>query len=268
MVATRKLLNEISSRFLARIEISEDDLWKINAYDLYYRDLNVLLRDINDGGVNKIELHNVFGQRYIGTDLAAKMKIDIYGTPGNDIGAFMNGPKITIHGNAQDCCGNTMNDGLIVVHGHAGDITGYSMRGGKIFIRDDAGYRTGIHMKEFQDKKPYLIVGGTAQDFLGEYMAGGVLVVLGLNLKEGHHYNTRFVGTGMHGGVIYIRGKVDHLGKEVENAELSGNDNLLLEKIVNEFCCHFNYDADGILDQEFSKIIPVSNRPYKKIYAY
>lgn len=268
MVSRRKLLEAIDSRFLSRIEVDENDLWKINVYDLYYRDLNVLLRSINDGGASKIELNNVFGQRYIGTDLAAKMDIDIYGTPGNDIGAFMNGPKITIHGNAQDCCGNTMNDGLIIVHGHAGDITGYSMRGGKIFIRDDAGYRTGIHMKEYQDKKPYLIIGGTAQDFLGEYMAGGVLVVLGLNQKEGNHPNTRFVGTGMHGGVIYIRGKVDHIGIEVENTELSDNDRLLLKNIVNEFCEYFSFDADDILDQEFSKIIPVSNRPYKKIYAY
>ena len=82
------------------------------------------------------------------------MQIDIYGTPGNDLGAFMNGPKLVIHGNAQDGCGNTMNDGQIIIHGHAGDVTGNSMRGGKIFVRDYVGYRVGIHMKEYQTQNP------------------------------------------------------------------------------------------------------------------
>ncbi len=80
--------------------------------------------------------------------------IDMYGTPGNDLGAFMNGPKVTVYGNAQDGCGNTMNEGEIVIHGHAGDVTGHSMRGGRIFVKDYVGYRVGIHMKEYQKKIP------------------------------------------------------------------------------------------------------------------
>jgi glutamate synthase domain-containing protein 3 len=114
--------------------------------------------------------------------------IEIFGTPGNDLGAFMNGPRIIVHGNAQDGCGNTMNEGEIIIHGHAGDIIGLSARGGKIFVREDVGYRAGIHMKEYQGKKPVLVIGGTAQDFLGEYMAGGVLILLGLDLGEGKRH--------------------------------------------------------------------------------
>ena len=94
---------------------------------------NCLLRQaICADGLERIEIHNVCGQRYIGTDLDTNIQIDIYGTPGNDLGAFMNGPKVVVHGNAQDGCGNTMNEGQIVIHGHAGDVTGHSMRGGKI----------------------------------------------------------------------------------------------------------------------------------------
>ena len=74
-----------------------------------------------------------------------------------------------------------MNDGEIVVHGHAGDLTGHSMRGGKIFVKDYVGYRVGIHMKEYQRKIPTIVIGETAGDFLAEYMAGGVIVILGLN---------------------------------------------------------------------------------------
>jgi glutamate synthase domain-containing protein 3 len=151
---------------------------KIDASGVYYRELNTRLREAALNGVRKIELHNIHGQRYIGTDLDGPVELEIFGTPGNDLGAFMNGPRIIVHGNAQDGCGNTMNEGEIIVHGHAGDIIGLSARGGRIFVREDVGYRAGIHMKEYQGKKPVLVIGGTAQDFLGEYMAGGILRII------------------------------------------------------------------------------------------
>lgn len=34
-------------------------------------------------------------------------------------------------------------------------------------------------MKEYKDKIPAIVVGGVAGSFLGEYQAGGVIVVLG-----------------------------------------------------------------------------------------
>ena len=250
-----------------RVKI-EKGVAKVNAEGVYYRDLNALLRTFNGNGVKKMEIHNVYGQRYLGTDLEGGMEIEVYGTPGNDLGALMNGPRLVIHGNAQDGCGNTMNEGQIVIHGRAGDITGYSMRGGKIFIRDDVGYRVGIHMKGYRDKKPCLVVGGTAQDFLGEYMAGGILVVLGLNLKAGERHRAKFVGTGMHGGTMYIRGEVSHLGREVEVVDLEKNDRRLLRSLVDEFCSHFEFNTNEILDHNFKKLIPVSYRPYGKLYAY
>ena len=182
---------------------------KLDASGIFYRELNTQLRELVANGTGRIELKNVYGQRYIGTGLNKPVKIEIFGTPGNDLGTFMDGPSIIVRGNAQDGCGNTMNNGEIIVHGHAGDITGLSARGGKIFVREDVGYRAGIHMKEYEDKKPVVVIGGTAQDFLGEYMAGGILILLGLNLKEGERHKANFIGTGMHGGVIYLRGNVD-----------------------------------------------------------
>ena len=145
---------------------SSKNVVRVDAEGMNYRELNSLLRSFNGNGVKGVEITEVYGQRYIGTDLDGPFDIDIYGTPGNDLGAFMKGPTVSVHGNAQDGCGNTMDEGKIVVHGYAGDIVGYSMRGGKIFIRDDAGYRVGIHMKEYFEKRPVIVVGGSAQDFL------------------------------------------------------------------------------------------------------
>ena len=241
---------------------------KIDANGILYRELNTRLRELASNGIQKVELHNVYGQRYIGTNLNKPVAIDIFGTPGNDLGAFMDGPRITVYGNAQDGCGNTMNNGEIIVHGHAGDIIGLSARGGKVFVRDNVGYRAGIHMKEYQDKKPMLVIGGTAQDFLGEYMAGGILILLGLNGEEQH--KAKFIGTGMHGGVIYLRGSVEsyQLGKEVGITELEKADRRILKELVSEFAAHFGYNAREILKHKFIKLFPLWLRPYGRIYAH
>ncbi len=266
MLEEEKVVAEINAEFIHRVKV-ENGVWKIDAESLHYKDLNSLLRAISSNGAEKIEIHNVCGQRYIGTDLDAEVQIDIYGTPGNDLGAFMNGPRIMVHGNAQDGCGNTMNEGKIVVHGHAGDITGYSMRGGKIFVRDDVGYRVGIHMKEYQGKKPQLVIGETAQDFLGEYMAGGVIVVLGLNLPEGECCKARFVGTGMHGGVIYERGDILEVGKGTKIMKVGKRDSRVIESLVKEYCEHFGVDFEKVMSAKFRKIVPLSKRPYGALYS-
>lgn len=244
---------------------------EIDAQNTHYRELNTQLRRaVNGDDVEHIEIRNVYGQRYLGTDLHRPVEIHIYGTPGNDLASFMDGPRIVVHGNAQDGCGNTMNDGEITIHGRAGDVTGHSMRGGKIWVRDDVGYRVGIHMKAYQDKRPAIIIGGTAQHFLGEYMAGGVLLVLGLTLSPGEHHPARFIGTGMHGGAMYIRGELDdfQLGKGVGRVPLEEEDERLIEALVEGYAARFDADAAEILDTPFLKLVPLSLRPYGRLYAY
>ncbi len=249
---------------------SSNSTVKIDANGIFYKELNAQLRDLVANNARKIEITNVCGQRYIGTNLNAAVEIDLYGTPGNDLGAFMNGPRIIVHGNAQDGCGNTMNEGEIIVHGHAGDVLGMSARGGKIFVRDSIGYRAGIHMKEYGEKKPSLVIGGTAQDFVGEYMAGGILVLLGLNLAEGENHKAKYIAVGMHGGVIYLRGSVEpyQLGPEVGTAELDEKDNQALQALVNDYAAYFDYPADKILNGKFIKLYPRFLRPYGRLYAY
>src|SRR5665648_687542 len=90
---------EIDPKYQNRI-VREGNVIKIDACDIYYKDLNCLLRAIiQSEGLEKIELQNICGQRYLGTDLNTKIQIDIYGTTGNDLGAFMNGPKVEVYGN-------------------------------------------------------------------------------------------------------------------------------------------------------------------------
>jgi glutamate synthase domain-containing protein 3 len=243
---------------------------QIDATDLHYRELNARLRQALRDGVRRIDLTNVFGQRYLGTDLHRRVEIHIHGTPGNDLASFMDGPTVVVHGNAQDGCGNTMNGGEVIIHGRAGDATGHSMRGGRILVRDDVGYRVAIHMKEYQGKRPVVVIGGTAQHFLGEYMAGGILIVLGLTLQPGERHTASYIGTGMHGGAMYIRGELDEyqLGKEVGAVPLADSDHALLAQHVGDFARCFGMEADQILSHSFTKLVPLSLRPYGRLYAY
>lgn len=251
-------------------EIEVHSVLEIDAADVAYRELNSRLRNVVESGTRRIVIRNVNGQRYIGTNLGKAVDVEIYGTPGNDTGAFMNGPRLVVHGDVPDGCGNTMNDGEIIVHGCAGDILGMSARGGRIFVRDDAGYRAGMHMKESMLKKPVVVIGGTARDFLAEYMAGGTMILLGLTLKEGQPHAAGFIGTGMHGGVIYVRGTIeDHqLGKEVGKADLDEKELQDLRECVTEFAVHFGCDADKILRWNFTKLFPLHARANGRLYAY
>ena len=251
----------------------EDGTAIIDAKDLKHKELNDLMKECVLRGASRLILKNVCGQRYIGSRLffnpPKRVEIEIYGTPGNDLGAFLAGHRIIVYGNAQDGVGNTMDDGEIVVHGRAGDVVAMCMRGGKIFIRDYVGYRCAIHMKGYKDKVPTLVIGQTAQDFLGEYMAGGRVIVLGIGIERHRCY---YIGTGMHGGVMYIGGKVEkhQLGMEVGVVEMEDEDWKFLEDVVKEYCKNFEMEGkeDEILGKKFSKLIPVSKRPYGRVYSY
>lgn len=243
---------------------------RIDAKGIYYKELNEMVYRAIENGEKEVILDNVCGQRYIGDGLkGCDIKIIIYGTSGNDLAAFMDGPTIIVNSNTQDGIGNTMNSGKIIIHGDAGDIVGHSMRGGKIYIKGDVGYRVGIHMKAYKELYPVIIVGGTAQDFLGEYMAGGLIIVLGLN-NDNSPFVGNYVGTGMHGGKIYIRRKVEdyQLGKEVNSFKLEKIDKDELYLYLKEYCQDFNLNLKEILKDEFIKLIPYTHRPYGKLYAY
>jgi glutamate synthase domain-containing protein 3 len=242
---------------------------EIDARNLHYRDLNEQIHQVIHQGARDILLRNVNGQRYIGDGIRGKIKIHIEGVPGNDLAAFMDGPTVLTSSNAQDAVANTMNAGKVVIHGHAGDVLGYGMRGGKLFIQGDVGYRVGIHMKSFKKQIPVIIIGGTARDFLGEYQAGGVIILLGLN-TNGRPLAGNYIGTGMHGGVIYIRGEVVpfQLGREVSISSIDQTDEKRLSLHLKEYCEDFGLSLDDVMREKFIKLLPTHLRPYGRIYAY
>ncbi|MDR2772077.1 MAG: hypothetical protein LBB93_01250 [Elusimicrobiota bacterium] len=239
----------------------------IDAFGIKYKELNEMIDEAISIDGN-ITLNNVFGQRYIGRALPNKAKLTINGTPGNDMAAYMSGAEIEVIGNAQDGVGNTMNAGKVIIHGNCGDTAGYAMRGGAIYIEGNAGYRVGIHMKEYQEMKPLIMIGGKAGEFLGEYMAGGAIILLGLGTKSGEDLTGRYCGTGMHGGKIYIAQKPPDykLGKEAVKLKLDDDDKSFLKKHLAEYSKYFKKDLSALKIDSFVKYAAVNKNPYKNIY--
>jgi glutamate synthase domain-containing protein 3 len=242
----------------------------IDAKGMYYTPLNQMIRKAIDEGASEIILRNVMGQRFIGDGLTGGVTITIEGVPGGDLGMFMKGPTIIVHGNADHAPGNTMDNGLIVIHGSSGDATAHSMRGGRVYVRDDIGYRGGIHMKQYMDKRPVLIIGGSARAFLGEYMAGGLIIMLRLDEDEPEVFTEMGVASGIHGGEIFIRGGIADwiLGIGSEARLATYEDILSIKGYITEFCEQFEIDSGKILQFPFTRIAPVSSRPFANKYTW
>jgi glutamate synthase domain-containing protein 3 len=146
----------------------------IDAGSIYYTQLNAAIREAIEGGVKRIVLESVNGQRYIGTGIRrTDVRIEVHGTAGNGLAMFMGGPEVEVYGSAQD-------------------------------------------------------------------------------------------------GVGYVRGVVEEykIGKECGIFIADENDIARLRPILQEHCAAFDMDVEEVLSVPFTKLIPISHRPYGKLYAY
>ena len=236
----------------------------IQARELDHRAINEALRNTDQ---REVTLAGCLGQRFICAGMTHGT-VTIEGTPGNALGAYLNGADITVRGNAQDAVGDTMNDGKIIIHGNIGDAAGYAMRGGCIFVKGNAGYRAGIHMKAYKEKFPVMVIGGRAGSFLGEYQAGGLIIVLGLTDRE-----KKIVGyfpcTGMHGGKMFLRSDCADVTfpRQVTPRLATKEDLADIKQYVAEYCALFGADFDEVMDSPFTVVTPDSKNPYKQLYV-
>lgn len=236
---------------------------KTDAANMGYKELNDCIRKSK----KKCEITGCIGQRFIAAGMGNK-EITIDGIPGNALGAYLSGAEITVNGNAQDAVGDTMGSGKIIVHGNIGDAAGYAMRGGEIYIRGNAGYRAGIHMKAYKEKKPAIIIGGRAGSFLGEYQAGGIIVVLGLN-EDGRPIVSNYPCTGMHGGKMFLRGNVKNIRfpSQTTAKPATAEDMKEIKPYIENFCKYFGFDTKKMLNDKYTVITPDSKNPYHQMYV-
>ena len=235
----------------------------IDAEKIGYKEINDILRTEK----NRVTINNCLGQRFIATGMSNK-KITVNGVPGNALGSYLNGAEIAVHGNAQDAVGDTMNNGEIVVFGNVGDAAGYAMRGGLIMIKGDAGYRAGIHMKAYKDMVPVMVIGGKAGSFLGEYQAGGIIIVLGLG-DDQRNIVGNFPCTGMHGGKMFLRSDCKNISfpKQVTARPATADDLKEISRYIERYSKTFGVDKEKLLDSPFTVVTPDNENPYNQLYV-
>ena len=120
-----------------------------------------------------------------------------------------------------------------------------------------------MHMKA----DAVLLIGGCAGEFLGEYQAGGTIIVLGLGQEK--PLLSPGACAGMHGGKVYLRCRP-------EDAVLPGNaqkqpaadaDIALILPHLQSAARHFDWDLEQVLQFPFTVVTPVTHRPYKNLYT-
>ncbi len=192
-----------------------DSFAALDSSGLGFGEINEFLRKAYRSGSESVRIDNVSGQRYLGIAFSTKQedgtrrrfRVELNGYPGNCLANLNDGVFYEVYGNVSDDLADTMHAGSVVVHGSARDVAGQTLQGGHIFVRGSVGNRAGIQMREYKQAKPYFIVGETADDYLAEYMAGGIMAVL--NLSGSDRPVGKFAATGLVGGTVYIRGEVD-----------------------------------------------------------
>ncbi len=199
-------------------------------------DYNKLDQNILNTGKDHVTVKNVFGHRYIGMEFPDKRKtLDLYGYCGNCLMNLNINNHVNVYGNVADDCCDGMIGGKVVIHGNAGDVLAQAFQNGRIYVNGNVGNRAGLQMRSYSNFKPYLIINGGFDDYLGEYMSGGVI----LSFSNTEQIDGKYIGSGMIGGKIIIRGNVNKNKIGIQT-----------DRIINKNILRSLYN-ESLIDEEF-----------------
>jgi len=154
-----------------------------------------------------------FGQHGIGGRLWKTgndpIKVKVTGQAGQRVGSFgFPNTSIEIMGPASDDVGWLNAGAEITIHGNAGNGLANAMAQGKIYIKGNIGAR-GMTMTKQNPRfdPPEIWVKGSAGDYFGEFMAGGIAVICGVNPQTPDNVLGYRPLVGMVGGKVFFRGR-------------------------------------------------------------
>jgi NADPH-dependent glutamate synthase beta subunit-like oxidoreductase/glutamate synthase domain-containing protein 3/NAD-dependent dihydropyrimidine dehydrogenase PreA subunit len=189
---------------------------------------------------------DAYGQHGIGGRLwragAEAVSIRVTGHPGQRVGSMgFPGTLIEVFGPASDDVGWLNAGAEIVIHGNAGNGTANAMAQGRIYVGGNIGAR-GMTMTKHNPRfsAPELWVLGSAGDYFGEFMAGGVAVICGHEAQAPDNVLGYRPLVGMVGGKVFFRGphagfsQADARGAPIGDADwewLAANLGRFLKKI-------------------------------------
>ncbi len=175
------------------------------------RVLEEQIQDAVSQGQRSFEIQ-AYGQHGIGGRLwcagAEPVQVKISGHPGQRVGS-MGFPNtwVEVLGPASDDVGWLNAGAEVVIHGNAGNGCANAMAQGRVSIAGNIGAR-GMTMTKHNPRfaPPELWVLGSAGDYFGEFMAGGIAVVCGHEAQNPENVLGYRPFVGMVGGKVFFRG--------------------------------------------------------------
>ncbi|MCP3876657.1 MAG: FAD-dependent oxidoreductase [Desulfobacteraceae bacterium] len=180
-------------------------------------------------GRRNIEIEG-YGQHGIGGRLwdagTDNTHIKITGQSGQRVGSLGNvNTLIEVMGPASDDVGWLNAGAQIIVHGHASNGVMNGAAQGKVYIAGSIGAR-GMTMTKRNPRfePPELWVLGSAGDYFGEFMAGGIAVICGQDSDPQDQILGYRPLVGMVGGKIFVRGNVEGFSQKDARLGLLSDD--------------------------------------------
>ena len=173
--------------------------------------INRKIRELMQQGYGTIVVQNPGAKHSLGVGILNRLQLYFEGSLGYFGCGLIDGPNVRVKGRVGWSCAENMMAGTVVVEKNAGSSFGAGLRGGDLVCMGDVGGRIGIDMKGGT-----IIAGGRAGAFCGFMMQRGRMVILGDAGKN--------LGNSMYDGIIYVGGKIESLGVDAVDGEMSALD--------------------------------------------
>ncbi len=190
------------------IDVDFDRSAEIDAENRTARQVNSRIAELMREGYGTITVLNPGAKHSLGVGILNRLNLNFEGSLGYFGCGLSDGPNIRVAGRVGWSCAENMMSGTIVIEKNAGSTFGAAIRGGDLVCKGDVGSRTGIDMKGGT-----IIVGGRTGAFSGFMMQRGRMIVLG---DAGPN-----LGDSMYDGLIYVGGKIEGLGVDAVDAEMT-----------------------------------------------
>ena len=182
------------------------DVEKLNCIEV-----NSKIKDLMKQGYGTIVLKNPGAKHSLGVGILNKLNLIIEGSLGYFGVGSIDGPVVRISGRVGWSCAENMMAGKVVIENNAGSCFGAAIRGGDLICKGSVGARSGIDMKGGT-----IMIGGNAGAFTGFMMQRGRIVILG---DVGPN-----LGDSLYDGTIFVGGKIESLGADAVEAEMTDLD--------------------------------------------
>ena len=210
---------------------------EIDAADLGPPEINLQIRQAMADGCGTIHVLNPGAKHSLGVGILNRLELIFEGSLGYFGVGLIDGPNVRIKGRVGWSCAENMMAGTVLVEKNAGSTFGAAIRGGDLVCRGSVGSRTGIDMKGGT-----IITGGDTGPYSGFMMQRGRMVVCGNAGKN--------LGDSMYDGTIFVGGRIQSLGVDAVEGELTDIDRDWLERKLGQYGLF-----DGVSPDGFKKIV-------------